>query len=86
MEKNALSKIETHIQTMKTAHAALANTSDIDMLFQIIHRPGWTTLAEGSFLLAALESINTQTAQLAALRQNVLAAAQQVGAAQAAGV
>jgi hypothetical protein len=54
MEKNALSKIETHIQTLKTAHAALADTSDLDTLFQIIHGPGWTTIAEGSFLLAAL--------------------------------
>ena len=86
MEKNALSKIETHIQTLKTAHAALADTSDLDTLFQIIHRPGWTTIAEGSFLLAALESINVQTAQLATSRQNVLAAAQQVSTAQAAGV
>jgi hypothetical protein len=54
MEKNTMSQVESHIQTMRTAHAALADTSDLDTLWQIIHRPGWTTIAEGAFLLAAL--------------------------------
>jgi hypothetical protein len=85
MEKNTMSQVESHIQTMRTAHAALADTSDLDTLWQIIHRPGWTTIAEGAFLLAALESINTQTQQLATLRENVLGAVEKVSTGQAAG-
>jgi hypothetical protein len=86
MEKHDLSKIESHIHTIKTAHAALAGGEEMDELFKIIHNPGWTTLAEAAFLLASLESIKAQTAQLAAMQKSLLAAAQLVNTARAAGV
>jgi len=86
MEKHELSQLESHIQTIRTAHKALAAGSEMDELFKIIHNPGWTTPAEFRFLLASLESIRTQTAQLAGLQQSLLAAAQSVSTARAAGV
>jgi hypothetical protein len=85
MEQHELSKIEGHIQAIKTAHAALADSSDTDELFQIIHRPGWTTPAEVAFLTTALESIQTQTRQLATMRQSLLVAAKLVSTSKAAG-
>jgi len=86
MEKHELSKIESHIQARRTAHAALAGGGEMDELFKIIHNPGWTTLAEAAFLVASLESINAQSAQLAAMQKSLLAAAQLVNTARAAGV
>lgn len=86
MEKQDLSKIESHIQKIRTAHAALADTSDLDNLWQIIHRPGWTTPAQAGFLIAALESMDSQTAQMAALWQSVFSAAGLVSTGLAAGV
>jgi hypothetical protein len=65
MEKHELSQLESHIQTIRTAHQALARGSEMDELFKIIHNPEWTTPAEYAFLLASLESIKAQTAQLA---------------------
>jgi hypothetical protein len=86
MEKHELAKVETHIQTIRTAHAGLASGGPLDELFKIIHQPGWTTPAELAFLLTSLESIRAQTAQLATMEQGLLAAAQAVSTGRAAGV
>jgi hypothetical protein len=86
MEKQDLSKIESHIQTIRTAHAALAGGGEMDELFKIIHNPGWTTIAESAFLLASLESIKAHSVQLATMQKSLLAAAQLVNTARAAGV
>jgi hypothetical protein len=84
MEKHELSLIEAHIQAIKTSHAALTDSSEMDELFKIIHFPGWTTPAEFAFLRNSLESIIAQTKQLAALRQGLLVAAKLVNTSRAA--
>jgi len=88
MEKNHLTKLETHIRSLKSAHSAFGNTDDWDEMQILIHRPGWTTPAEQLFVVATLESILEQTKQLNALREGLLAGARAVGAspARAAGV
>ena len=85
MEKHELSLIEAHIQSIKTSHAALGDSSEMDELFKVIHFPGFTTPAELAFLRASLDSIIAQTKQLAALRQGVLTAAKLVATSRAAG-
>jgi hypothetical protein len=85
MEKHELTQLEAHIQGLKTSHAALANTSELDELFKIIHRPGWTTPAEFAFVLIGLESIKAQTLQLTVLTQGLLSGAKLVGTGRAAG-
>jgi len=77
--------MESHIKTIRTPHAALADTSDLDELLLVIPRPGGTAPAEVGFVLAALESINVQTAQLNSLRQGLLSAANKVTAGVAVG-
>jgi hypothetical protein len=85
MEKHELSLIEAHIQSIKTSHAALGDSSEMDELFKVIHFPGFTTPAELAFLRASLDSIIAQTKQLAALRQGALTAAKLVATTRAAG-
>ncbi|HKV24608.1 MAG TPA: hypothetical protein VJN93_08460 [Candidatus Acidoferrum sp.] len=85
MEKHELLKVEAHIQAIKAADAVLADSGDSDELWRIIHQPGWTTVAEAAFLVAALESISAQTRQLTNLRVGLLAAAKQVNTGRAAG-
>jgi len=85
MEKHELTQIEAHVQSIKTSHAAFADTSEMDELFKIIHFPGWTTPAEVAFLRNSLESIIAQTKQLASLRQGLLVAAKLVNTSRAAG-
>jgi hypothetical protein len=86
MEKQELMQVEAHIQALKTSHAALASTDELDELWKIIHRPGWTTPAELAFLLTGLESIKAQTLQLTSLKQGLLNSATLVGTSRAAGV
>ena len=85
MEKHELSQVEAHIQALKTSHAALASSDELDQLWNIIHRPGWTTVAELAFLINGLESIKSQTLQLTALKQGLVKSASLVGTGRAAG-
>ena len=85
MEKHELTQLEGEIQALKTSHAALASGNSLDELLKIIHRPGWTSVAELAFVRTGLESIRSQTTQLNALTNGLLAAAKLVGAGRAAG-
>lgn len=67
MEKHEMTQLEGEIKALKTSHAALASGDSLDELFNIIHRPGWTSVAELAFVRTGLESIWAQTAQLNAL-------------------
>ena len=84
MEKHELNRLEANIKALKSSHDALASSSSLDELLNIIHRPGWTTVAELAFVEAGLESAQAQTRQLAAFTQGLLAAAKLVGAGRAA--
>ncbi len=86
MEKHELSQVEAHIQALKTSHAVLASSDELDELWKIIHRPGWTTPAELAFLVNGLESIKSQTLQLTSLKQGLVRSASLVGTTRAAGV
>jgi hypothetical protein len=85
MEKHELTRLEAHIQSVKAAHTLLADSTDLDELWKIIHRPGWTTPAERMLVTTSLEYLEAQTRLVATLRQNLLAGAKAVGTAQAAG-
>ena len=85
MEKYEINKLEADIKALQASHTALASSSTLGELLNVIHRPGWTTPAELAFVEAGLESIQAQTRQLAAFTQGLLNAALQVGATRAAG-
>ena len=85
MENHELTQLEGQIQALKTSHAALASGDSLDELLKIIHRPGWTTLAELAFVQAGLQSIRAQTAQLKTFTEGLVGAAKQVGVGRAAG-
>lgn len=85
MERHELAQLEEAIQSLKTAHATLASGDALEELLAIIHRPGWTSVAELAFVRTVLESIRTQTAQLTARTQGLLAAAKLVGVSRAGG-
>lgn len=85
MEKHELTQLEAHIQSLKSAHAVLADSSNLDELWRIIHQPGWTTVAEGMLVKSSLEYIIAQAKLLNTLQQNLIAGAKAVGKTQAAG-
>jgi hypothetical protein len=85
MEKHQLSQVEAHVRALISAYSTAGDTSDLDDLIRVIHNPGWTTPAELQFVTAALESLNAQAKQTAALRASVVTAARAVGTTRAAG-
>jgi len=73
-------QFERKIIAAKQIYSNLPREDFYDQLFVIIHRPGWTTIAEGLFFEAALESLMTQSQHLAQLHHQILAAANAVQA------
>jgi len=85
MEKHELNQLETDIRALQATHAALASSDALNELFNIIHRPGWTSVAELAFVRNGVDSIHSQVKQLTAFTQGLVTAAKQVGIGRAAG-
>jgi hypothetical protein len=73
-----IQRFEQKVGAAKKALATLPGDDFYDQIIVIIHRAGWTTIAEGIFFEAALDGIVTQTQQLAQAHQQLLAAADAV--------
>ena len=84
MEKHDLSQLESKLKEFQDACSTLSDDSDIVELLKIIHRPGWTTLAEVSFVNGAADSLVRQVRNVVAQRQALLSASRQVEVGQAA--
>jgi hypothetical protein len=67
------------LRAVKQAVASLPGDDFHNQLIQVIHRPGWTTIAEGMFFEALADSILAQTQHLAQLHQQLKAASEAVG-------
>ncbi len=73
-----IQRLERKITATRQSFAGLPDEDFYDQLWFIIHHPGWTTLAEGLFFEAALDSIATQAQLLAQAHKQLLASAQAV--------
>ena len=49
------------------------------LLGPIIHRPGWTTIAEYNLVILALDALERHVDSLSALQSQLVSAAQQIG-------
>jgi 3-methyladenine DNA glycosylase/8-oxoguanine DNA glycosylase len=67
------------LNAVKQAVASLPGDDFHNGLITVIHRPGWTTIAEGLFFEALADSILAQTQHVAQLHQQLKAAAEAVG-------
>ena len=74
-----IKRFDKKVTDMRRAHAALPADDSFDTLLNIIHRPGWTTIAEGIFFEGLVDSITQQTQQLANLHKQLMDGAEQVG-------
>jgi len=72
-------RLEKKLSAIKQAVASLPGDDFHSELFIIIHRPGWTSIAEGLFFEALADSILAQTQHVAQLHQQLKAASQAVG-------
>jgi hypothetical protein len=70
--------VESHVNKLTKSLKSLSEDKEFSELLTIIHRPGWTTVAESMLVAGMLESMNTHAQHLAALKQSLLAGARAV--------
>jgi hypothetical protein len=73
-----IQRFEKKLRSVKQAVASLPGEQYHTDLLGIIHRPGWTTIAEGLFFEALVDSMLLQTQQLAQLHESLKAASEAV--------
>jgi hypothetical protein len=70
--------LEAKIKALSTHLETLSNTSDMEELFVIIHRPGWTTPAEFAMVNGIIDSIHAQAKTLTEMRKVLLSGSRAV--------
>jgi len=78
MDKHQLAHIESGLKELRDGLAALAHDKPIEELLRIIHKPGWTTLAEVTMVAGLLDSMLLHTRALTGLKQALLTGAEAV--------
>jgi hypothetical protein len=73
-----LNKVKSHVNNLTGGLNDLSQDKDFDEFLTIIHRPGWTSQAEGLLVTGILESMNTHVQHLKTLKQSLLAGARAV--------
>ena len=73
-----IQRFEKKLGAVKQAVASLPGEQYHTDLLNIIHRPGWTTIAEGMFFEAMLDSMLAHTQHIAQLHQQLKAASEAV--------
>jgi hypothetical protein len=92
MDKHNVTKLEAKIKELVGGLAQLAATgegrasslapsNDLQELFVIIHRPGWTTIAESIFVEGIVDTMLLHVKALDSLKQALVVGSRAVGAA-----
>ena len=78
MQKHELASLEAQIKELRAVIEGSSQTGDCEELIQIIHHPGWTTLAEYMFARGYLTQITNMYRNAAELRHTLVNAAREV--------
>ena len=78
-EAGHVQRFEKKVNAVKQAVDDLPGDEYFKTLLGIIHRPGWTTIAEGLFFETVMDSMLAQTQQLNQLHKQLMAGATAVG-------
>jgi hypothetical protein len=73
-------KVMSHVNDLTNSLKALSADEDFAEFSTIIHKPGFTTVAEALFVTGLLESMKLHVQHLKTLKQSLLAGARAVGA------
>jgi hypothetical protein len=79
MEKHNLDKLASGIKTLQQTIAKLGHDDPTPELLRIIHKPGWTTIAEFALVTAGLQAAQDHAEALTRQLNGLLAGARQVG-------
>lgn len=74
MKKQDIAHLETRVNELCQGLAGVADDTDFKEFLKIIHRPGWTTIAEAALVLALVDAMQAQTKTLSSLKVALLKA------------
>jgi hypothetical protein len=78
MQQHDLTHLETSVNDMCTSLSSVADRSSFEEFLTIIHKPGFTSVAEIALLRGLVDSMREQTKTLAGLKQVLLSGASKV--------
>lgn len=78
MHKHQISHFETKTRELSIVLTRLGADEDFEKLFKIIHSPGFTTVAEGIFLIGIVEAMHEQARVLVSMKSLLLSGASKV--------
>jgi hypothetical protein len=71
-------QVATHVNNLTKSLKDLSADKEFEELLAIIHKPGWTTVAEATLVIGILESMNAHVQHLSTVKQSLLAGARAV--------
>ena len=78
MNKHELTHLETKIMELHATLKNLADGGSFEEFVRIIHKPGWTTVAEAILFIGVVDSMVEQAKAVLGLKQVLLTAAEKV--------
>ena len=79
MDDRQVEKLEKHVGQLRDVLRELNDKLSLDEFMTIIHRPGWTTIAEWNLVEGGLQSMIAMATALNDLKLSILAGARAVG-------
>jgi len=77
--KTSLTKLEKKLKGFNNAFGKLGNGDDVQEMLKIIHKPGWTTIAELTFVHGLVDSMHAHVEAISALKSALLSGSKQFG-------
>lgn len=77
--KHDVARLEGRIRELHGHLKGLTQDEDMNELLRIIHRPGWTTVAEFMLVEGLVEAIHTQVAMVNGLKQTLMNGSRIIG-------
>jgi hypothetical protein len=68
----SIKHLGTKVKALSAQLKTLADTSDVEELLVLIHKPGWTTIAELTLVSGVVDSIQGHANNLTELRKTLL--------------
>jgi hypothetical protein len=78
LDQKQAAHIETRLKELHTSLQNLSGGDSVESMVSIIHKPGWTTIAEAAFFTGIVDSMIAHTQALSSLKQVLLSGAAKV--------
>jgi len=74
-----IAQLESKVRSLKDAISKLHDAKHADLLLQIIHKPGWTTVRENELVHAHTDSLHAQVSDVHKAFDALITIAEKIG-------